>query len=113
MTIRRSNRKVVSVRREPVVCSPTDRRQLLTAPRDERLTTILDEQFGSHRLVKRLKGDSSHALHALREALPAVQRRRPSRWTNRSSCATTGGVTRETLKRYVRYVRYRQNQKGH
>ncbi len=54
-----------------------------------------DPQFGLHRVVKRRKGFCSHALrescvarvmrcasHALREAFPAVTRRRPSLWTN-------------------------------
>lgn len=62
-----------------------------------------DPQFGIHRLVKRLKGFSSHAL---REEFPALKRRLPSLWTNSYYCATTGGVTLETLKRCVK------NQKG-
>ena len=62
-----------------------------------------DSQFGIRRLVKLLKGYSSHAL---REEFPALKRRLPSRWTNPYCRATTGGVTLETLKRYV------QNQKG-
>ena len=103
---------------------------MLTAPIDERLEVILaeqierwgqdlielevmsdhvhllvgcDPQFGIHRLVKLLKGYSSHAL---REEFPALKRRLPSLWTNSYFVATTGGVTLETLKRYV------QNQKG-
>ena len=62
-----------------------------------------DPQFGIHRLVKALKGLSSHAL---REEYPALKRRLPSLWTNSYFVATTGGVTLETLKRYV------QGQKG-
>jgi putative transposase len=55
-----------------------------------------DPQVGIHRLVKRLKG---HAVHAVREAFPALKRRRPSLGTNRSVVAPTGGVTLEPLKR--------------
>jgi putative transposase len=62
-----------------------------------------DPQFGIHRLVKLLKGFSSHAL---REEFPALKRRLPALWTNSYYCATTGGVTLETLTRDV------QNQKG-
>ena len=62
-----------------------------------------DPQFGIHRLVKLLKGYSSHVL---REEFPALKRRLPSLWTNSYFVATTGGVMLETLKRYV------QNQKG-
>ena len=62
-----------------------------------------DPPFGSLRLVKLLKGYSSHALRA---EFPVLKRRLPSLWTNSYFCATVGGVTLETLKRYV------ENQKG-
>jgi putative transposase len=62
-----------------------------------------DPQFGMHRLVKLLKGSSSHEL---REEFPALKRRLPSLWANRYFCSTVGGVTLETLKRYV------ESQKG-
>jgi putative transposase len=57
-----------------------------------------DPQFGIHRLVKLLKGYSSHAL---REEFPALKRRPPSLWTNSYFVATVGGVTLDVLKRYV------------
>jgi putative transposase len=125
-----SNNSVVYVCRYHVVFCPKYRRKVLTPPIDARLKTILaeqierwgqefielevmpdhvhllvgcDPQFGIHRLVKLLKGFSSHAL---REEFPALKRRLPSLWTNSYFVATTGGVTLETLKRYV------QNQKG-
>ena len=125
-----SNNNVVYICRYHVVFCPKYRRKVLTPPIDERLKIIFAEQlerwgqeliemeimpdhvhllvgcdphFGIHRLVKLLKGYSSHAL---REEFPTLKRRLPSLWTNRYFCATTGGVTLETLKRYV------QNQKG-
>jgi putative transposase len=130
MTTIHSNHNVVYVCRYHVVFCPKYRRKVLTPPIDERLKTILaeqierwgqelielevmpdhvhllvgsDPQFGIHRLVKLLKGYSSHAL---REEFPALKRRLPSLWTNSYFVSTTGGVTLETLKRYV------QNQKG-
>ena len=126
----RSNNNVVYICRYHVMFCPKYRRKVLTPPIDERLKVILaeqidrwgqeliemevmpdhvhllvgcDPQFGMHRLVKLLKGYSSHAL---REEFPALKRRLPSLWTNSYFVATTGGVTLETLKRYV------QNQKG-
>jgi putative transposase len=126
----RSNNNVVYICRYHVVFCPKYRRKVLTPPIDERLKTILAEQierwgqeliemevmpdhvhllvgcdprFGLHRLVKLLKGYSSHTL---REEFPTLKRRVPSLWTHRYFVATTGGVTLETLKRYV------QNQKG-
>jgi putative transposase len=126
----RSNNNVVYVCRYHVVFCPKYRRNVLASPIDDRLKTIFaeqierweqelielevmpdhvhllvgcDPQFGIHRLVKLLKGYSSHAL---REEFPVLKRRLPSLWTNSYFVATTGGVTLATLKRYV------QNQKG-
>jgi putative transposase len=125
-----SNNNVIYVCRYHAVFCPKYRRKVLVPPIDERLKTILaeqierwgqeliemevmpdhvhllvgcDPQFGVHRLVKLLKGYSSHAL---REEFPALKRRLPSLWTNSYFLVTTGGLTMETLNRYV------QNQKG-
>jgi putative transposase len=108
-----------------VVFCPKYRRKVLVNGVDERLKTILietiekwgqelvemevmpdhvhllvgcDPQFGIHRLVKYLKGTSSRSL---RQEFPQLKRRLPSLWTNAYFCATVGGVTLETLKRYV------------
>jgi putative transposase len=125
----RSN-NVAYICRYHVVFCPKYRRKVLTPPIDERLKVILaeqierwgqdliemevmpdhvhllvgcDPQFGIHRLVKLLKGYSSHALRA---EFPALKRRLPSLWTNSYFVSTVGGVTLETLKRYV------ESQKG-
>jgi putative transposase len=121
---------VAYVCRYHLVFCPKYRRKVLTPPIDERLKVILAEQierwgqeliemevmpdyvhllvgcapqFGIHRLVKLLKGYSSHALRA---EFPALKRRLPSLWTNSYFVSTVGGVTLETLKRYV------ESQKG-
>lgn len=126
----RSNDKVVYICRYHVMFCPKYRRKVLTSPIDERLKVILaeqiersgqdliemevmpdhvhllvgcDPQFGIHRLVKLLKGYSSHALRA---EFPGLKRRLPSLWTNSYFVSTVGGVTLETLKRYV------ESQKG-
>jgi putative transposase len=57
-----------------------------------------DLQFGIHLLVKRLKGDSSHALRA---EFPALKRRLPSLWTNSYFVSTVGGMTGEMFNRHV------------
>jgi len=120
-----SNNNVVSICRYHVVFCPKYRRKVLASPIDERLKTILaeqierwgqeliemevmpdhvhllvgcDPQFGIHRLIKLLKGYSAHQL---RLEFPPLKRRLPSLWTNSYFCATVGGVTLETLKRYV------------
>jgi putative transposase len=126
----RSSKNVVYICRYHVVFCLKYRHKVLTPPIDERLKIILaeqierwrqeliemevmldyvqllvgcDPQFGIHRLVKLLKGYSSHTLRA---EFPALKRRLPSLWTNSYFVATVGGVTLETLKRYV------DNQKG-
>jgi putative transposase len=72
-------------------------------PDHVRLLVACDPQFGIHRLFKLLNGYSSHSLRA---EFPALKRRLPSLWTNSYFVSTVGGVTLETLKRYV------ENQKG-
>ncbi len=130
MKAMRSSNNVVYTCRYHVVFCPKYRRKVLTPPIDERLKVILteqierwgqelielevmpdhvhllvgcDPQFGIHRLVKLLKGHSSHALRA---EFPVLKRRLPSLWTNSYFVSTVGGVTLETLKRYV------ESQKG-
>ncbi len=125
MSEQRSHNTVVYVCRYHVVFCPKYRRKVLTPPIDERLRTILaeqmerwgqdliemdvlpdhvhllvgcDPQFGIHRLIKLLKGFTSHQL---RGEFPALKRRLPSLWTNSYYVATVGGVTLESLKRYI------------
>lgn len=125
-----SPHNVVYICRYHIIFCPKYRRKVLIPPIDERLKTMLaeqierwgqelielevmpdhvhllagcDPQFGIHRLVKLLKGFSSHAL---RQEFPSLKRRLPSLWTNSYFCSTVGGVTLETLKRYV------ESQKG-
>ena len=61
-----------------------------------------DPQFGIHRVVKRMKGRSSHHLRAkyawLRSRLPTL-------WTNSYFVSTVGSVSLETVQTYI------QNQK--
>jgi len=127
---KRSNHNVVYICRYHIIFCPKYRRKVLIPPIDTRLTTILteqierwgqelievevmpdhvhllvgcDPQLGIHRLVRLLKGFSSHAL---RQEFPSLKKRLPSLWTNAYFVATVGGVTLETLKRYV------ESQKG-
>jgi len=62
-----------------------------------------DPQFGIHRLVKFVKGATAHQL---RQEYPTLKHKLPSLWTNSYYVSTTGGVTLETVKRYV------ESQKG-
>lgn len=77
--------------------------QVEVMPDHVHLLVGCDPQFGIHRLVKCVKGATSHQL---RQEYPALKQKLPSLWTNRYYVSTTGGVTLETVKRYV------ENQKG-
>ena len=126
----KTNSNIAYSCRYHVVFCPKYRRNVLSPPIDERLKTIIleiiekwgqefiemevmpdhvhllvgcDPQFGIHRLVKFIKGASSHQL---RKEFPDLKRRLPSLWTNSYFVATTGGVTIETMKKYI------ESQKG-
>ncbi|PSR22089.1 MAG: IS200/IS605 family transposase [Sulfobacillus acidophilus] len=62
-----------------------------------------DPPFGIHRVVKRLKGYTSHVL---RQEFPSLTRKLPSLWTNSYCVATVGAVQLDVVKRYI------EDQKG-
>ena len=129
-TVVHSNNNVVYNCHYHVVFCPKYRRKVLLPPIDIRLKVLIQEcverweqefvevevmpdhlhlivgcdpQFGIHRLVRYIKGSTSHQL---RLEFPELKKKLPSLWTNSYYCGTTGGVTLETIKRYV------ENQKG-
>lgn len=124
-TIVRSNANIVYNCHYHVVWCPKYRRKALVSPIDERLKVLIQEnvekwgqefiqvevmpdhvhllvgcdpQFGIHRLVKFVKGATAHQL---RQEFPELKRKLLSLWTNSYYVGTTGGVTIETVKRYV------------
>jgi putative transposase len=129
-TVVRSNRNIVYNCHYHVVFCPKYRRKVLTSGMDDRLKVLLrenvekwgqelvecevmpdhvhllvgcDPQFGIHRLVKFVKGATAHQL---RQEYPILKHKLPSLWTNSYYVGTTGGVTLETVKKYV------ESQKG-
>src|ERR1019366_8217771 len=58
----------------------------------------VDPQFGIHKLIKQIKGRSSHHL---REEFPDLKSKMPSMWTNSYFVSTVGGVTLDVVKKYV------------
>ena len=122
---RKSNSNVVYNCYYHLVWVPKYRRKVLVDPYDTRLKEIVresierwgqacielevmpdhvhllvscDPQFGIHRLVRLVKGASSHQM---REEFPELKKRLPSLWNNSYYVGTTGGVTLEVIKRYV------------
>ncbi len=113
-----------------VVWCPKYRRPVLTGPVREQLGQILQEvacegraevieleilpdhvhllvdvdpQYGIHRLVKHMKGRSSHIL---RDAFPTLRSRLPTLWTNRYFVATVGGAPLAIVKQYIEQQRH-------
>ena len=62
------------------------------------LLVEVDPQFGIHRLVKYIKGVTSHDL---RKEFPSLETRLPSLWTNSYFVSTVGGAPLEVIKQYV------------
>lgn len=129
-TVVKSNADIVYNCHYHVVWCPKYRRKVLVNGVDERVKVLIQEcverwnqefvqvevmpdhvhllvgcdpQFGIHRLVKFVKGATSHQL---RQEFPVLKQKLPSLWTNSYYVGTTGGVTLETVKRYV------ESQKG-
>ena len=129
-TLARSNRNIVYNCHYHVVWCPKYRRKVLVNGIDARLKELIQEyvekwgqefvqvevmpdhvhllvgcdpQFGIHRLVKFVKGATAHQL---RQEYPTLKHKLPSLWTNSYYVSTTGGVTLETVKRYI------ESQKG-
>ncbi|MET8005914.1 IS200/IS605 family transposase [Nonomuraea glycinis] len=63
-----------------------------------RLVVEVDPQYGVHRLVKAVKGRSSHAL---REEFPHLRSRLPTLWTNSYLVVTVGGAQDAMVERYL------------
>ena len=67
-------------------------------PDQVHLLVEVDPQFGIHRLVKYIKGVTSHDL---RKEFDSLRTRLPSLWTNSYFVSTVGGAPLEVIKQYV------------
>lgn len=72
--------------------------ELEVMPDHVHLLVEVDPQFGIHKLVKRIKGRTSHDL---RNEFPSLRSRLPTLWTNSYFVATVGGASLEVVRRYV------------
>ena len=121
----KSNNNVVYSCKYHVVWCPKYRRSVLVKPVDTRLKALIretvaarrcevielevmpdhvhllvevDPQYGIHRLVRELKGRSSHAL---RKEFPSLATRLPTLWTNSYFVSTVGGSPLAVVKQYI------------
>jgi putative transposase len=121
----KSNKNVFYSCKYHVVFCPKYRRKVLGEPIETRLKHIIgevcqehkfeilsmeimpdhvhllvecDPQFGIHKLVRLLKGRSSHAL---RQEFPMLKRKLPTLWTNSYFVSTVGGTPLAVIKQYI------------
>jgi putative transposase len=121
----KSNQNIVYSCKYHVVWCPKYRRRVLTSEVEERLKAILhevaeerqaeiielevmpdhvhllievDPQFGIHRLIRLMKGRSSHHL---RQEFPWLKKRLPTLWTNSYFVSTVGGAPLAVIKQYI------------
>lgn len=90
----------------PQVCEQMGGAEVLemeVMPDHVHLLIEVDPQLGVHKVVKRIKGRTSHDL---REEFPWLKSRIPTLWTNSYFVSTVGGAPLEAVKRYI------ENQKG-
>ena len=62
------------------------------------LLVEVDPQFGIHKYVKRLKGNTSRVL---RSEFRTVKSRLPTLWTNSYFVATVGGAPLAVIQQYI------------
>ena len=124
MEYKRSNNVVYSCKYHVVWC-PKYRRKVLTGDIEIRLKELINEavqnseaeilemevmpdhvhllvevnpQYGINRLVRHIKGYSSHAL---RSEFPSLKSRLPTLWTNSYFVSTVGGAPLSAIKQYI------------
>ena len=76
----------------------SDIQEIEVMPDRVHLVIEVDPQYGIHRLVRRMKGLSSHIL---RQEFKHLRTRLPTLWTNSYFVATVGGAPLTILKQYV------------
>lgn len=121
----KSNRNVVYSCKYHVVWCPKYRKKILVGNVENRLKEIVkevceermaelveiecdqdhihilvevDPQFGIHKLIKQIKGRSSHLL---RKEFPFLKKILPTLWTNSYFVSTVGGAPISVVKQYI------------
>lgn len=62
------------------------------------LLVEIDPQYGVHRLIREMKGRTSHDL---RKEFPSLSSRLPTLWTNSYFVSTVGGSPLAVVKQYI------------
>ena len=72
--------------------------ELEMMPDHVHLLCEVDPQYGIHRLVRQMKGRSSHLL---RQEFPTLRSRLPTLWTNSYFVSSCGGAPLAVIKQYI------------
>ncbi len=72
--------------------------ELETMPDHVHLLVEIDPQYGIHRLIKEIKGNSSRIL---RSEFKHLTTRMPTLWTNSYFVSTVGGAPLSVIKQYI------------
>ncbi|HWW50991.1 MAG TPA: IS200/IS605 family transposase [Verrucomicrobiae bacterium] len=72
--------------------------ELEVRPDHVHLLIEVDPQYGVHRMIRRIKGRSSHIL---RREFPRLATRLPTLWSHSYFVSTVGGSPRGALKQYI------------
>jgi putative transposase len=72
--------------------------ELEIMPDHVHLLVEVDPQFGIHKLIKNLKGYSSHIL---RDEFKILKTKLPTLWTNSYFVSTVGGALLSVIKQYI------------
>ncbi len=121
----KSNKNVVYSCKYHVVWCPKYRRKVITGEIEMRLKELIEEtasaigaeiiemeimpdhvhllievdpQYGINKVVRHIKGVTSHTL---RSEFPSLKSRLPSLWTNSYFVSTVGGAPLEKIKEYI------------
>jgi len=84
--------------REAAAEQQSDIIELEVMPDHVHLLIEVDPQYGIHRLVKQIKGNSSRVL---RQEFPKIKSRLPTLWSNSYFVSTVGGAPLAIIKQYI------------
>ena len=84
--------------REAAAEQQSDIIELEVMPDHVHLLIEVDPQYGMHRLVKQIKGNSSRVL---RQEFPKIKSRLPTLWSNSYFVSTVGGAPLAAIKQYI------------
>jgi len=94
--------RLKTIIREVIKERRADLLEMEVMPEHVHLLLEVDPQYGVHRLVRQIKGRSSHHLRA---EFPKLKSRIPTLWTHSYFVSTVGGAPLAVVKKYIQNQR--------